>query len=48
MARHLLDGGKITDGMEIPSVGKIALNGNITVVDAMIDITADNVDSFGF
>jgi simple sugar transport system substrate-binding protein len=48
MAKHLLDGGTITDGMEIPGVGEIALDGNIAVVDAMADITPENVDSFGF
>ncbi len=48
MAKHLLDGGKITDGMEIPGVGEIALDGNIAVVDAMVDITPENVDGFGF
>jgi simple sugar transport system substrate-binding protein len=48
MAKHLLDGGKITDGMEIPGVGEITLDGNIAVVDAMVDITPENVDGFGF
>lgn len=48
MAKHLLDGGQITDGLEIPHVGKIQLKGNVAVVDAMIDITPENVDSFGF
>ena len=48
MAKHLLDGGTITDGMEIPGVGEIALDGNIAVVDAMADITPENVDGFGF
>jgi simple sugar transport system substrate-binding protein len=48
VAKQMLDGQKITDGMEIPDVGKIKLTGNVIGVDAMVDITKDNVDSFGF
>ncbi len=48
MAKHLLDGGKITNGLEIPNVGSIQLNGNVAVVDAMLDITAENAESLGF
>jgi simple sugar transport system substrate-binding protein len=48
VAKTLLEGGKITDGMEVPGVGKITLDGDVIKVDAMADITPENVDSFGF
>jgi simple sugar transport system substrate-binding protein len=48
VAKQLLEGKEITDGMEVPGVGKITLDGNVIKVDAMIDITADNADDFGF
>jgi simple sugar transport system substrate-binding protein len=48
VAKRLLEGGKVTDGMEVPGVGKIALDGDVIKVDAMADITPQNVDSFGF
>lgn len=48
LAQYILDGKKVTDGMEIPGLGKITLKGDVIGVDAMIDITKDNVDSFGF
>jgi simple sugar transport system substrate-binding protein len=48
VAKQLLEGNEITDGMEVPGVGKITLDGNVIKVDAMIDITADNAEDFGF
>ncbi|MDH7485441.1 MAG: autoinducer 2 ABC transporter substrate-binding protein [Anaerolineae bacterium] len=48
LAKYILDGGKVTDGLEIPGIGAAELEGNILKFDAMIDITAENVDSFGF
>jgi simple sugar transport system substrate-binding protein len=48
MAKYMLDGNKVADGMEIPGLGKATLEGNVVKFDAMIDITKDNVDSFGF
>jgi simple sugar transport system substrate-binding protein len=48
IAKQMLEGKQITDGMEMPGMGKVTLNGNVIQVDAMIDITKDNVDSFGF
>jgi hypothetical protein len=48
MAKHLLEGGEITDGLEIPNIGAIQLDGNVAVVDAMLDITAENADDLGF
>jgi simple sugar transport system substrate-binding protein len=48
VAKQMLDGKEIKDGMEIPGMGTIALDGNVIKVDAMIDITADNAEGFGF
>jgi simple sugar transport system substrate-binding protein len=48
VAKQILDGKEVADGTEIPGIGKISLEGNVIKVDAMIDITADNVDGFGF
>jgi simple sugar transport system substrate-binding protein len=48
LAKYLLDGNKVVDGLEIPGIGKAALEGNVLKFDAMIDITKDNVDSLGF
>ncbi len=48
MAKQMLDGKEIQNGMMIPAIGEIVLDGNIAKVDAMIDITADNVDDLGF
>jgi len=48
VALQLLQGKEITDGMEVPGVGKITLDGNVIKVDAMVDITADNAEDFGF
>jgi simple sugar transport system substrate-binding protein len=48
VAQQVLEGKEITDGMEVPGVGKITLDGNVIKVDAMVDITADNAEDFGF
>jgi simple sugar transport system substrate-binding protein len=48
MAQQMLDGKEIESGMEVPGMGSIELDGNVAKVDAMIDITADNAESFGF
>jgi simple sugar transport system substrate-binding protein len=48
IAKQILEGKKIANGMTIPGIGKIVLNGDVIKVNAMIDITKDNVDSFGF
>jgi len=47
-AIQMLEGGDITDGMEIPGIGAITLDGNVIKVDAMLDITAENADDLGF
>ena len=48
IALQVVEGKKITEGMNIPGLGKIILDGDVIKVDAVIDITKDNVDSFGF
>lgn len=48
IAKQLIEGKSITDGMDIPGIGKVALDGEVIKVDAMIDITAANADSYGF
>lgn len=48
LAQYILDGGEVVDGMEIPGMGTVSLNGDVLVVDAMIDITADNATEYGF
>jgi simple sugar transport system substrate-binding protein len=48
VAKQLLDGKKIQNGMEIPSLGKVTVEGDVIKVDAWIDITKDNAAGFGF
>ncbi len=48
VAKQLLEGKEIKNGMEIPGMGKVELDGDVVKVDAMIDITAENADSYGF
>ncbi|GAB4549916.1 MAG: autoinducer 2 ABC transporter substrate-binding protein [Anaerolineae bacterium] len=48
LAKYMLDGNQVEDGLEIPGLGPAVLEGNILKFDAMIDITPENVDSFGF
>ncbi len=48
MAKQLLDGKQLTDGMEMPRAGKVTINGRVVGANAAIDITKDNADSFGF
>jgi simple sugar transport system substrate-binding protein len=47
-AVQLLNGGEITDGMDVPGVGVITMDGNVIKVDAMLNITADNAEDLGF
>lgn len=47
-AVQMLDGHEVTDGMDIPGVGTITLDGNVIKADAMLDITAENADDLGF
>jgi simple sugar transport system substrate-binding protein len=48
IAKQLLEAKKIKDGDQIPGVGKVRLEGDVIRVDAAVDITKENVDSFGF
>jgi len=48
LAQYMLDGNTPTDGMEIPGLGPISMDGDVIKVDAMIDITAANAEDFGF
>ncbi|WP_319476807.1 autoinducer 2 ABC transporter substrate-binding protein [Marispirochaeta aestuarii] len=48
VAKYLLDGGKLSDLTEIEGIGSIEVSGDVIKVDAMADITKENVDSFGF
>jgi simple sugar transport system substrate-binding protein len=48
VAKRLVQGEAITDGLEIPGLGAIRLDGQNILLDAMLQITADNVDAMGF
>jgi len=48
LANYICGGGKVTDGMEIPGMGKITLEGDVIKVDGMVDITPENAEGFGF
>lgn len=48
IAKQIIQGDTIEHGMVIPGLGKINLDGDVIKVDAVIDITRDNVDTFGF
>ncbi len=48
LAKALLDGKKIENGVEIPDIGKVTVEGKVIKADAIIDITKDNAESFGF
>lgn len=48
LAKYMLDGNQVKAGLEIPGLGPAELDGKVLKFDAMIDITKDNVDSFGF
>lgn len=48
VAKYMLEGGKLSDLNEIPGIGAVTVDGDVIMVDAMVDITKENVDSFGF
>lgn len=48
VAKYMLDGGNLADLKEIPGIGSVSVDGDIIGVNAMVDITKENVDSFGF
>lgn len=47
-AKYMLEGGRLADLKEIPGIGSLKVDGDVIKVDAIIDITKENVDSFGF
>jgi len=48
VAKYMLEGGSIADLKEVPGIGAVSVEGDVIKVDAMVDITKENVDSFGF
>lgn len=48
VAKQLIDGKKIENGMTIPGLGKVVVENDVIKIDALIDITKANADSFGF
>jgi len=48
LAKYLLDGNEIADGVEIPGLGAVVLDGQVVKVDNILYITPDNADSLGF
>lgn len=48
VALQLLEGKSISDGMEVPGIGQVTLDGDVIKVDAMVDITGENANDFGF
>ncbi len=48
VAKQVLEGKKIQNGMEIPGLGKVTVEGDVIKVDAWIDITKENASGFGF
>jgi len=48
VALQMLEGKEIKNGMKVPGMGTTVLDGDVIKVDAMIDITGDNADDFGF
>ena len=48
LAKYMLDGNKVVDGMEIPGLGKATLDGTLIKLDAILDINKENAASLGF
>ncbi len=48
VAKCLIEGKKIEDGMEIPNVGKITVQGKNILLNSMLKISAQNASSLGF
>ena len=48
VAMQMLDGKDVTDGMDVPGVGVVTLDGNVIKVDALLNITAENAEDLGF
>jgi simple sugar transport system substrate-binding protein len=48
VAKLVLDGKKVTDGMDIPNIGKVILNGNTIKFDHTLITTKENWKEFNF
>jgi simple sugar transport system substrate-binding protein len=48
LAKYILDGNKVSDGMDVAGLGKATLKDRVLVIDAALDITKDNAESLGF
>jgi len=48
VAHWLLEGNELEDLDEISGVGGFRLDGKIIIVEGIIDINKDNVDTYGF
>jgi len=48
LAKDILDGTPVTDGMDVPNVGKIRLTGKDVVMGSPTLFTKENVDKFNF
>lgn len=48
LAKHILDGGKVETGLEMPGIGKLTVNGIVVNAEAILDINKDNAESLGF
>jgi simple sugar transport system substrate-binding protein len=48
LAKYILDGNKVADGMDVAGLGKAVLKDRVLVIDAALDITKDNAESLGF
>jgi simple sugar transport system substrate-binding protein len=48
VALQILEGKEIVNGMTVPGMGPVVLEGDVIKVDAMIDITSENANDFGF
>ena len=47
-AIQLLNGEDVVDGMDVPGVGAIVLDGTVIKIDAILDITDENAEELGF
>ncbi|NOV03950.1 autoinducer 2 ABC transporter substrate-binding protein [Paenibacillus planticolens] len=47
-AKDMLDGKTLTDGQDIPNVGKVSVQGKVLIMGQPTDFTKDNVDQYDF
>jgi simple sugar transport system substrate-binding protein len=48
LAKYLLEGNEIQDGVEIPGLGAVTVDGSVVKVDNILYITDENAESLGF